>query len=49
MNQLIFLLIMITKGQNTISDSNFHELQNEIEFLKTEKEDLKQVLLKLWI
>ncbi|CAK89731.1 unnamed protein product (macronuclear) [Paramecium tetraurelia] len=32
-----------------INDSTFHELQNEIQNLKSEKEDFKQTLLKLWI
>ncbi|CAD8093626.1 unnamed protein product [Paramecium sonneborni] len=31
-----------------INDSTFHELQNEIQILKSEKEEFKQVLLKLW-
>ncbi|CAD8152308.1 unnamed protein product [Paramecium octaurelia] len=32
-----------------INDSTFHELQNEIQNLKSEKEEFKQTLLKLWI
>ncbi|CAD8181320.1 unnamed protein product [Paramecium pentaurelia] len=32
-----------------INDSTFHELQNEIQCLKSEKEEFKQTLLKLWI
>ena len=32
-----------------INDSTFHELQNEIQTLKSEKEEFKQILLKLWI